>query len=87
MIKTGTHVYNGAYLGDAALAGKFNWRDFPADFVSVGKDKMISLKKLRLTQSSDFTNLTLAQNLSGIPLVDGQPRSNIFSISKNQTQV
>ena len=84
---TGFHAYNGAHVINAELEGKFNWRDFPADFIGLGEQTTVSLKKLRLTGHSHFTNLIVEQNLSGIALVDGRPSGNIFLHSMNATQV
>ena len=83
---TGFHVYSGASVGSADLGGKFNWRDFPADFVRLDQQETISLKTLRLTGSSRFADLIVAQDLSGIPLVDGRPHRSIFLHSMNGTQ-
>lgn len=84
---TGVHGYLTANLGRAILNGSLNGKQFPKDFVSVGGNDRLKLKKLQLTQDTAMARLTITENINGMRVTNGSWGINLFNKSSNQSQV
>ncbi len=84
---TGMHGYLNANLGRAILNGSLNGKQFPKDFVSVGGNDRLKLKKLQLTQDTAMARLTITENINGMRVTNGSWGTDLFNKSSNQSQV
>jgi hypothetical protein len=84
---TGVHGYLTANLGRAILNGSLNGKQFPKDFVFVGGNDRLKLKKLQLTQDTAMARLTITENINGMRVTNGSWGTDLFNKSSNQSQV
>ena len=61
---------------------------FPDDFIPIRKGDNLRVNKLHLTHDVFFSNLTVSQNISGIPVLEnGLLGANLFKKTVNVSMV